>query len=87
MPNWLRCEWLAVDGGYQYAHATVTKGSVTSATGFRRCARNMGALNLRAFKPRIGTLSLQSRISGRLYDDDANTSAAQLLQAGCVRGA
>jgi outer membrane cobalamin receptor len=24
-------------------------------------------------KPRIGTLSLQSRISGRQYDDDANT--------------
>ena len=28
--------WLAVDGGYQYAHATVTKGSSTSATGSRR---------------------------------------------------
>jgi outer membrane receptor protein involved in Fe transport len=66
-------KWLAVDGGYQYAHATVTKGSVDVGYWIPAVARNMGALNLRAFKPRIGTLSLQSRISGRLYDDDANT--------------
>jgi outer membrane cobalamin receptor len=32
----------------------------------------MATLNLRAYKPRIGTMSLQSRISGRQYDDDAN---------------
>jgi outer membrane receptor protein involved in Fe transport len=32
----------------------------------------MAALNLRAFRPRLGTLSLQSRLSGRQYDDDAN---------------
>ena len=35
-------------------------------------ARNMATLNLRAFKPALGTLSLQSRLSGRQYDDDAN---------------
>ena len=34
----------------------------------------MGTLNLRAFKPRIGTLSLQSRLSGRQFDDDANAN-------------
>ena len=65
--------WLAMDGGYQYADATVTKGSVDVGNWIPAVARNMGALNLRAFKPRIGTLSLQSRISGRLYDDDANS--------------
>jgi outer membrane receptor protein involved in Fe transport len=64
--------WMAVDGGYQYAHATVTKGTVDAGNWIPAVARNMGALNLRASKPRIGTLSLQSRISGRLYDDDAN---------------
>jgi outer membrane cobalamin receptor len=34
----------------------------------------MASLNLRAFKPRFGTLSLQSRLSGRQYDDDANAN-------------
>jgi len=64
--------WLAVDGGYQYAHATVTKGSVDVGNWIPAVARNMATLNVRAFQPKIGTLSLQSRISGRLYDDDAN---------------
>ena len=32
----------------------------------------MGTLNLRAYRPKLGTLSLQSRISGIQYDDDAN---------------
>lgn len=64
--------WLAVDGGYQYAHATVTRGSQDLGNWIPAVARNMGTLNLRAYKPRIGTLSLQSRLSGRQYDDDAN---------------
>jgi len=29
-------------------------------------------LNLRASRPKLGLLSLQSRLSGRQYDDDAN---------------
>ena len=66
--------WLAVDGGYQYAHATVTRGETDLGHWIPEVARNMGTLNLRAFKPRIGTLSLQSRMSGRQYDDDANAS-------------
>ena len=32
----------------------------------------MATLNLRASRPKLGTLSLQSRLSGRQYDDDAN---------------
>ncbi len=65
--------WLSVDGGYQYAHATVSKGTQDLGNWIPEVARNMASLNLRAFRPRFGTLSLQSRLSGRQYDDDANT--------------
>ena len=64
--------WFAVDGGYQYANATVSKGSQDLGHWIPEVARNMATLNLRAFKPALGTLSLQSRHSGRQYDDDAN---------------
>jgi outer membrane receptor protein involved in Fe transport len=64
--------WLALDGGYQYAHAVVSRGSQDFGNWIPEVARNMATLNLRAFKPRLGTLSLQSRVSGRQYDDDAN---------------
>ncbi len=64
--------WLTLDGGYQYAHATVSRGSLDLGNWIPEVARNMGALNVRAFKPKLGTLSLQSRISGRQFDDDAN---------------
>ncbi len=64
--------WLAVDGGYQHAHATVTRGSQDLGNWIPEVARNMASLNLRAYKPELGTLSLQSRLSGRQYDDDAN---------------
>ena len=64
--------WLAVDGGYQYAHATVTRGSQDLGNWIPEVARNMATLNLRAFQSRLGTLSLQSRLSGRQFDDDAN---------------
>jgi outer membrane receptor protein involved in Fe transport len=64
--------WLTLDGGYQYAHAVVSRGPQDLGNWIPEVARNMGALNLRASKPRIGMLSLQSRISGRQYDDDAN---------------
>jgi outer membrane receptor protein involved in Fe transport len=65
--------WLAVDGGYQYAHATVTKGTEDVGNWIPNVPRNMATLNVRAFQPRLGTLSLQSRLSGRQYDNDANT--------------
>jgi outer membrane receptor protein involved in Fe transport len=64
--------WLSLDGGYQYAHATVTSGPQDLGNWIPEVARNMGTLNLRAYKSRIGTLSLQSRMSGHQYDDDAN---------------
>ena len=65
--------WLAMDGGYQYAHATVTRGSQDLGKWIPDVARNMATLNLRAEKTRWGLLSLQSRLSGRQFDDDANT--------------
>jgi outer membrane receptor protein involved in Fe transport len=64
--------WLVVDGGYQYAHAVVSRGNLDLGNWIPEVARNMATLNLRAFKPRFGTLSLQSRLSGRMYDDDVN---------------
>ena len=65
--------WMAVDGGYQFAHATVTRGPVDVGNRIPEVPRNMATLNLRAFRPRLGTLSLQSRLSGQQFDDDANT--------------
>jgi outer membrane receptor protein involved in Fe transport len=67
-PQW----WLSLDGGYQFAHALVSRGTQDLGNWIPEVARNMGTLNLRAFKPHLGTLSLQSRVSGRQYDDDAN---------------
>jgi len=67
--------WLALDGGYQYAHATVTNDSQTPAlvgNWIPEVARNLATLNLRAFRPKLGTLTLQGRLSGRQFDDDAN---------------
>ena len=65
--------WLAVDGGYQYAHATVTRGSLDYGNWIPEVARNLATLNLRASRPSLGTISLQSRLSGRQFDDDTNT--------------
>jgi outer membrane receptor protein involved in Fe transport len=64
--------WLAIDGGYQYAHATVTHGGSDVGNWIPEVARNLASMNVRAFRPALGTLNLQGRISGRQYDDDAN---------------
>jgi outer membrane receptor protein involved in Fe transport len=34
----------------------------------------MATLNLRASRPSLGTISLESRLSGRQFDDDANAN-------------
>jgi len=73
--------WLAVDGGYQYAHATVTHGGSDLGNWIPEVARNLATMNVRAFRPKLGTLNLQGRLSGRQYDDDANT----FLLAGFFR--
>ena len=67
--------WLAVDGGYQYAHATVTKNNQEAelvGNWIPEVARNLATMNVRAFRPALGTLNLQGRLSGRQFDDDAN---------------
>ena len=66
--------WLAVDGGYQHAHAVVTQGNEYLNNWIPEVARNMATLNARAYRQRIGTLNLQSRLSGRQFDDAANTA-------------
>jgi outer membrane receptor protein involved in Fe transport len=65
--------WLTVDGGYQYAHAVVSRGTLDYGNWIPEVARNLATLNLRASRPRLGSLSLQGRLSGRQFDDDANT--------------
>ena len=64
--------WLTFDGGYQYAHAVVSRGAQDFGNWIPEVARNLATLNLRATRPRLGTLALESRLSGRMYDDDAN---------------
>lgn len=67
--------WLAVDGGYQYAHAVVTNDSQTPAlvgNWIPEVARNLATMNVRAIRQKLGTLTLQGRLSGHQFDDDAN---------------
>jgi outer membrane receptor protein involved in Fe transport len=64
--------WLHADGGYQYANATVTRGPIDVGNWIPEVARNMATLNVRASRPKLGLLSVQSRMSGIQYDDDAN---------------
>jgi outer membrane receptor protein involved in Fe transport len=65
--------WMTVDGGYQFARATVMRGMQDLGNWIPEVARNQASLNLRAYQARIGTLSVQSRLSGRQFDDDANS--------------
>jgi outer membrane receptor protein involved in Fe transport len=66
--------WLAIDGGYQFAHATVTRGTQDLGNWIPEVARNLASMNVRAFRPSVGTVNLQGRLSGRQYDDDANAN-------------
>jgi outer membrane receptor protein involved in Fe transport len=67
--------WMAVQGGYQYTNADITKGTGDAPAGnwIPQVPHQMGSAQLRAYKPVLGTLSLQARISGHQFDDDANT--------------
>jgi outer membrane receptor protein involved in Fe transport len=64
--------WLMVDGGYQYAHAAVSQGKQYLGNWIPEVARNLATMNVRAYRPKLGTLNLQGRLSGRQYDDAAN---------------
>lgn len=67
--------WIALDGGYQYAIATVTKYVQQPQlvnNWIPQVARNMATAQLRLSHPKLGLLSLQERASGHQFDDDAN---------------
>jgi outer membrane receptor protein involved in Fe transport len=67
--------WMTLQGGYQYTNATVTQGTGDAPAGnwIPQVAHNMGTVQIRAFRPSIGLLSMQARMSGHQFDDDANT--------------
>jgi outer membrane receptor protein involved in Fe transport len=67
--------WASITGGYQYADATVTRYDQQPqlvGNWIPQVARNMATTQVRVNDHRIGALSLQGRVSGRQFDDDAN---------------
>ncbi|HEX4036895.1 MAG TPA: TonB-dependent receptor [Acidobacteriaceae bacterium] len=68
--------WLSVEGGYQYADATVTKFAPQPDLVGKRIPevpRNMATAQIQLERPRWGVLSFQGRLSGRTWDDSGNT--------------
>jgi outer membrane receptor protein involved in Fe transport len=66
---------LTLEGGYQYAVATVTSFQPEPALVGKwipEVARNMGTMQATFERARLGLLSLQARASGREFDDDVN---------------
>ncbi len=67
--------WISVEGGYQYADATVTKFAPEPdliGKWIPQVPRNMATAQVLFTRPRLGILSLQGREGGRQFDDDAN---------------
>ena len=67
--------WINVEGGYQFADATVTKFAPEPqlvGNWIPQVARNMATAQVRLMRPSLGVLNLQGRMSGRQFDDDAN---------------
>jgi outer membrane receptor protein involved in Fe transport len=67
--------WVSLEGGYQYADATVTSNAKQPklvGNWIPQVARNMATTQVAFSRRRFGLLSVQGRISGRQYDDDAN---------------
>jgi outer membrane receptor protein involved in Fe transport len=67
-------KWMTLQGGYQYTNATVTKGTGDAPAGnwIPQVPHQMASAQLRGYKASIGTLSIQTRMSGHQFDDDAN---------------
>jgi len=71
-PNW---HWLTFTTGYQHANATVTQYAQEPqlvGNWIPQVAHNTATAQLRGYKPSIGTISLQARMSGHQFDDDLN---------------
>jgi outer membrane receptor protein involved in Fe transport len=67
--------WATLTGGYQYANATVTQyvqQPQLVGNWIPQVARNMATTQIRLTHARLGVLSVQGRISGHQFDDDAN---------------
>lgn len=67
--------WISIEGGYQYADATVTSNARQPnlvGNWIPQVARNLATTQLSFSQRRLGLLSLQGRISGHQFDDDAN---------------
>jgi outer membrane receptor protein involved in Fe transport len=68
--------WLTAVGGYQHTNATVTKDNQQSdlvGNWIPQVAHNMATLQLTGFRAALGTFSLQGKLSGHQFDDDANS--------------
>jgi outer membrane receptor protein involved in Fe transport len=66
---------LTIEGGYQFAIATVTQfAQEPKLVGkwIPQVARNAGTLQATLTSDRLGLLSVQTRASGRQFDDDVN---------------
>ncbi len=67
--------WIGIEGGYQFANATVTKFAPDPqlvGNWIPQVARNMATSQVRLTRARIGVLSVQGQLSGRQFDDDSN---------------
>ncbi|HKO12414.1 MAG TPA: TonB-dependent receptor [Acidobacteriaceae bacterium] len=67
--------WIAIDGGYQFADATITKFAPEPelvGKWIPQVPQNMATTQVRLSRPGLGLLSLQGRYGGRQYDDDTN---------------
>ena len=71
-PDW---KWMTITSGYQHTDATVTQYAQQPqlvGNWIPQVAHNMGTLQIRGYRPSIGTLSFQGKVSGRQFDDDLN---------------
>ncbi|MGB9029120.1 MAG: TonB-dependent receptor, partial [Acidobacteriaceae bacterium] len=67
--------WMGIEGGYQFANATVTKFAPEPqlvGNWIPQVARNMATAQVRLTRARVGVLSVQGQLTGRQFDDDAN---------------
>jgi outer membrane receptor protein involved in Fe transport len=74
--EWQPLPRISVTGGYQYADATVTRFDPNPSlvgSWIPQVPHQMGTLQVRAQDNRWGILSLEARMTGQQYDDDANT--------------
>jgi outer membrane receptor protein involved in Fe transport len=69
-------EWIGIDGGYQFADATVTRAAPEPqliGKWIPEVPRGTATAQLRLSRARLGLLSVQGLINGRTWDNDQNT--------------